>query len=336
MGGDGVENSMSDPERPAEEDAPLEDRLGAAALAAVMGDPYEVGLRIALDDGVAEAMPAVARELAWLDAAVAATQGRLAGLAPVAIPAAVAAGMAAGDASTPEPVAQAAGFVAGAAPSLSVSQGERAAPVGLVAAPVDLVSAPMDLVAVPMDLVAVAERAAPLVRTESAAGAMAQVAAGVAASPVAAPGAMGRLDWGGTDWGRLAAVPGVAAEAVPRSAVPNAAGFEAAAPVTPMRFDEDTVAPFGAEPAAAPLAMPAMVQAGEAVRLGNASAPPETTQAAPGEDGETALEGRLEVDGALLGRFVTELLAREAGRPQSGMTGFDPLVSPAWPGALQG
>jgi hypothetical protein len=54
------------------------------------------------------------------------------------------------------------------------------------------------------------------------------------------------------------------------------------------------------------------------------------------QDEERVLEGRLEIDGALLGRFVAEHLAREAGRPPSGMTGFDPLLSPQWAGALQG
>ena len=46
--------------------------------------------------------------------------------------------------------------------------------------------------------------------------------------------------------------------------------------------------------------------------------------------------GVLEVDGALLGRFIAEQLGREAGRPPAGMTGFDPLVSPAWMSAYQG
>ena len=51
---------------------------------------------------------------------------------------------------------------------------------------------------------------------------------------------------------------------------------------------------------------------------------------------ERVLEGRLEIDGALLSRCVAVHLAREAGRPPSGMTGFDPLLSPQWAGALQG
>ena len=61
---------------------------------------------------------------------------------------------------------------------------------------------------------------------------------------------------------------------------------------------------------------------------------------APGGD---AADGRapgvggvLKVDGALLGRFIAEQLGREAGRPPAGMTGFDPLVSPAWMSAYQG
>ena len=56
---------------------------------------------------------------------------------------------------------------------------------------------------------------------------------------------------------------------------------------------------------------------------------------APGGD-ERAVERRLEVDGALLGRFIAEQLGRAADRPPSGMTGFDPLVSPAWMSASVG
>ena len=55
----------------------------------------------------------------------------------------------------------------------------------------------------------------------------------------------------------------------------------------------------------------------------------------PGDDC-AGLGGVLEVDGALLGRFIAEQLGREAGRPPSGMTGFDPLVSPAWMSASVG
>ena len=322
---------MNDADLP-EQDAALEDRLGEAALAAVMGDPYEVGLRIALDDGVAEALPVVARELAWIDAAVATTAGRLAGLAPADMPVGVP--VAAGVGLAAEPTEPAAGFAVGPRPGLAVSRGQvRAAPVDLVAA--------AERAAAPLAFAEIGPVAASRAAEVSLAAPVAALrAADVSlAAPVAA-GAVGRLDWGGTDWGRLAAVPGLAASAMMPAVAPDVAGPVDVPSAAPMWMDVAPVLSFGAGPSAAPVAMAAgetLRETGrEAVRWGSAMAAPDTAQAAPGEDAETALEGRLEVDGALLGRFVAEMLGREAGRPPSGMTGFDPSVSPAWAGALQG
>jgi len=122
------------------------------------------------------------------------------------------------------------------------------------------------------------------------------------------------------------------------------------APAAPAPAEE-TAVQSGAAPeaavSAAPVAGWAMPQvpwpmpSAMAARRGAAASDP-GAQAAPdpggdrAEGGGGAVEGELHVDGALLGRFVAEMLGREAGRPQAGMTGFDPLVSPAWPGALQG
>ena len=46
--------------------------------------------------------------------------------------------------------------------------------------------------------------------------------------------------------------------------------------------------------------------------------------------------GAVYLDGALVGRWLSERLAREASRPGGGATGFDPRMGPSWPGALQG
>ena len=46
--------------------------------------------------------------------------------------------------------------------------------------------------------------------------------------------------------------------------------------------------------------------------------------------------GDVFLDGTRVGTWVTDHLAREAGRPQSGGTSFDPRLTPAWPGTLQG
>ena len=105
---------------------PLEDRLGQAALAAVMGDPYEVGLRIALDDGVAAALPAVARELAVLERAVGLVQSGLAGLAPAAAAAALPVPVVGAPAAEAAPLAPRPG--ASPVPEVPASRGVAPAP----------------------------------------------------------------------------------------------------------------------------------------------------------------------------------------------------------------
>ncbi len=323
---------MSD--QPAPEDAaelPLEERLSEAALAALMGDPYEVGLRVALDDGVAAALPAVARELAFLDRAVATVQAGVAGLASVPLPQPVRA------ATVAAPEEAAASPDRGAAPTVAVSAGVRRA-----AEPMDAVSRAAERMAA--EVVPVAAR---------------QVAPGLPPPRETAPHdtgpretgphetgphetgsrEAGRLDWGGVDWGRLSAVPGEAPAAAEPALLPIAEGSapittQAAPAARPMWDGPDQVLPSAAPVERAPppgFAAPAPEQA-------TAAAPGAAwSEAAPeAEQAERAIEGRLEIDGALLGRFVAEHLAREAGRPPSGMTGFDPLLSPEWAGALQG
>ena len=284
----------------------LEDRLGQAALAAMLGDPYEVGLRIALDDGVAAALPMVARELAVLERAVGVVQAGLAGLAPVAV-------------ALPVPVVGVPG--AEAAPETSRS-GANPAP--------DLPATRGLAPRAPMETeLRGAERAA----AEMLPTATPRAPAAEASVPPA------RVEWQRTDWPALTAVPGVAA-AVPLPAplagapAPSLPELPAAAPEAGAVEEGWAGAP---RPSAAPPALPPALllppDFAEPAALSQAAGVPE--QEAERDD-ERVLEGRLEIDGALLGRFVAEHLAREAGRPPSGMTGFDPLLSPQWAGALQG
>lgn len=308
---------MSD--QPAPEDGtelPLEERLSEAALAALMGDPYEVGLRVALDDGVAAALPAVARELAFLDRAVATVQKGVAGLASAPLPRparAESVAVAEEGATLPEPAA---------APVVPVSAGVRRA-------------------AEPMEAVT---RAADRVAAEAVPVSTRQMAPILPAPPEtgpreAGPREAGRLDWGGVDWGRLSAVPGVApGVAEPATPVIVETSAPIATPATtatlPMWDGPDLVLPSAA-PVERAFAPGFATQASEqAAAAAPGAAWPEAEPEA--EQAERAIEGRLEIDGALLGRFVAEHLAREAGRPPSGMTGFDPRLSPEWAGALQG
>lgn len=288
------------------EGLPLEDRLGQAALAAMLGDPYEVGLRIALDDGVAAALPMVARELAVLDRAVGVVQVGLAGLAPAAVALPVPVVGVPGAEAAPETIRSG----ANPAPELSVSRG---------LAP----RAPMEAV-----LRGAERAAAEMLPAEAPRAAAAQ-------EPV--PPA--RVAWQRTDWPALTSVPGLAASA-PLPA-PLAGVAAPALPELPAAAPQAGVVEEGwagaQRPSAAPPALPPALllppDFAEPAASGQAASAPDQ-EAGQGE--ERVLEGRLEIDGALLGRFVAEHLAREAGRPPSGMTGFDPLLSPQWAGALQG
>ena len=48
---------------------------------------------------------------------------------------------------------------------------------------------------------------------------------------------------------------------------------------------------------------------------------------------DTSMRGDVFFDGTRVGRWMSEQMARDAGRPNTGPTGFDPRRNPAWPGA---
>jgi hypothetical protein len=53
-------------------------------------------------------------------------------------------------------------------------------------------------------------------------------------------------------------------------------------------------------------------------------------------DGAGPTHGDVFLDGARVGSWMADQLARAAARPQSGATGVDPALTPGWPGSLQG
>ena len=63
---------------------------------------------------------------------------------------------------------------------------------------------------------------------------------------------------------------------------------------------------------------------------------PQAAPSGPVGGDNSSQGGPVYLDGQLLGRWMSERLAREAGRPAGGVTGFDGRMGPAWPGALQG
>jgi hypothetical protein len=130
--------------------------------------------------------------------------------------------------------------------------------------------------------------------------------------------------------------------APPAVAEPGEVPAPAAAPILAMAEAPGvapSVAPLVAEPARA--SAPPSWSAAPVAAVPRPAAAPQAS-APRGFDDEAAggapqvMEGRLEIDGAALGRWIAEHLAREAGRPPAGMTGVDPRLALPWAGAMQG
>jgi hypothetical protein len=56
----------------------------------------------------------------------------------------------------------------------------------------------------------------------------------------------------------------------------------------------------------------------------------------PAQDGGRPAQGDVFLDGMRMGRWMTDHLARQAGRAPAGGSGFDPRMGIAWPGTQQG
>lgn len=98
--------------------------------------------------------------------------------------------------------------------------------------------------------------------------------------------------------------------------------------VTSMASDLAPAARF--EPRRAAFA-PVAQHAKPAAPLAAGSLPPAAPQAA-----ETPPQSSAPLDEVRLGRWLADYLGDETRRPARGGTGFDPRLSPAWPGTLQG
>lgn len=78
---------------------------------------------------------------------------------------------------------------------------------------------------------------------------------------------------------------------------------------------------------AAPMPWPAQIAP-------SAALPPAAPKSASSSSGPTS--GDVYLDGARLGHWMASNLARSAGRPPSGTTGFDPRLGVTWPGTQSG
>lgn len=154
-----------------------------------------------------------------------------------------------------------------------------------------------------------------------------------------------------------------AAPSAPMSVMPTAAAAAppaAASPAAPVTYA--TFAPVVTAPASTP-EWPVDSSEGQPTQSAQSGWPQPpamraphygTTQAAPAASSDGAMASRpmapasapaaasgptggdVFLDGTRMGTWVADHLAREVNRPQAGGTGFDPRLTPAWPGTLQG
>ncbi len=355
-----------------------------------MIEAYEIGIRLALDDGISAGVQAIRRELIELDRVVEASAVRLASLrAAAGLPAVPSVAEpprseAVQSAETEEPQQPARPVVAGPEPADEQPDVARRGPSsGLAVTLEKLDDAPATASApssagerqlAPAEPVADAgpyrpssaatsEAPEPLVVTPPA-----ETAAPTAAAPIAhlaaAPTAQGVAEEGRAAPSTAAAEPSrdrgapQAPEPSQRRAEPDgivtAREPAALAPPPPARPIGPARPPPSSDAtpsrSAAPAATP--VESGQPRRSSGASHPrasgpardivaPERADSdrqpsAPkaGEDADQrTMEVYIYLEGAPLGRWMADQLDRAASRPAASLTGFDPRVSPAWPGA---
>ena len=298
-----------------------------------MEEAYTVGIRLALEDGVSSGIEAVSAQMATLDRAVAVGMAGLerfralgaASLRPVAEPVRAARG-----------VQEAAGEAAAADHGLDVERPIAGLGSRPLAAPVTAPRAEYvaDMAAVGREALGAAgapERVRPVVHIHAAPAAV----AAAAGDAIRADDQAGQRDWRAAApiVSAAGAETGAGASGRARSlfdgierrgaAVPRqedlAAGWAPAVPQVDREPLPASMAP--ALPTMSPMLAPQM----------ESSAPP---SAGGGESGPS--RGDVYLDGTRMGRWIADRMAREAGRPQGGSTGFDARMGPAWNGTMQG
>jgi hypothetical protein len=322
-----------------------------------MEDAYEIGIRLVLENGVSSGIAALKDDLAAYDRALMVTAGRLRTLSQASDGAGIKAGLAApAGAGTAGPAAR------------SLARGEEPATPDAEAGPRREPPVPATP-PVPSRPPQAIMAAAPAMPRVSLAGRVAGPLEGALRSPVAPeqpPRAAVEACQGATPPGRgqapipaavtmIAVSPPSYARYAP--AFPTGQPPAVAAPEAPEGRDSRPVsmpAPDQREVRRAPLAARELFRpttwdavppsapataSGAQVSAGSASAPtalamPAAPVAAAASTGPT--QGDVFLDGTRVGRWMSGRLARDVDRPQSGVTGFDPRLGPAWPGSLHG
>lgn len=296
-----------------------------------MIDAATIGITLALQDGVSEGIATLRRDLSALDRAVEGAAGNLSrlgilaqGLQAGSLAQLTATASRAASATMPQPSAQP------VAPASVDTAPMPAAPVPLVtpAAPAPTtartpnapVPAPDNAASAPIPFMPPTTAARPINAPPFAAFAppLSAAPAPVTTSAALAPGPMSAPDFPASDFStpRPSAAPMPAPTAAP--ALPSVDTLPANARVSS--------APRAPRFSAAPPPGPAAQSLPDGAPATGAGSP--RAAAAP--------EGRLLLEGFELGRWMSDRLDRAATRPPGGATGFDPRLSPAWPGPATG
>ena len=284
-----------------------------------MIDAATIGITLALNNGVSEGIALIRRELAGLDAAVAASGVNLSQLVALAESSGVTVATRAAAALLPvlpRPAAAAQAGAPDADPTAALTR-PHAAPFGpALAVPRVLAAEPFAITPGPVR--------API---------PAQLDASLSLAPV--PPAAEVPDYAA--FGRaLAATPmqparyptmGTERDGPPGSELAHAMPMAPIGPVTLSRIEEnDEPAPAMRTPAA-PIPNSRVASA-----TPTPMAPPPARQPGAPAVAEQMINGDLHLDGYMIGRFISEYLAEAATRPLAGATAFDPRISPAWSG----
>jgi hypothetical protein len=281
----------------------------------MMDDAYVIGIRLALEDGVSAGVASIAADLTMLDRAIASTEAGLARLQRIA------------------------GAVSGVA-SVSLLQREVTASSDIAAPP-----ATEGGLAVP----------SPVPRVTAVGGVSAQnapLAPNSVERPIGVPARLVLPD-------PIAPIVHVAAAEPIVQVIREFAGFAPSVAVsgpaqpmgaTNMPAVKTRDVPDTRVQADAPIIAPTLAATGRAVapvmQMARDTPPPSAlagvaldhAAAAPARAMAPAqvTQGDVYLDGARMGRWMADTLARAASRPMGGMTGFDGRMGPAWPGSLQG
>jgi hypothetical protein len=311
-----------------------------------MEQVHTIGIRLALDDGVSAGMELMAAEMNALERALAglerngaAARVRMADVAPAVEPTLVAMPESSVPASAPSRVREPALVpLPRAAPPVAPTMTERAdvAKSPSVARPASLVR-----VMVPTQAQVPPARPKPPIAERAVSAPLPAIAA-----PVMPAFPKVQVFASGPETVRPVTAPSpVSARAAPQASPQRSViSAELVARRSVQRWPDGPVEVLPAAPVWNPPKPPqprpaasGAVDQKSAMRDAVVMTPPRPMAPPPAPEGRGGpMGGDVFLDGVKLGHWVVNTLGRMASRPQGGATAFDPRMSIAWPGTLQG